>query len=69
MGIGGALMVHLARIARQEGCGRFEWAVLDWNEAAIRFYKGLGAEVLDRGGCAESAESGLARLAEGLPVT
>ena len=42
-GVGRALLVHLARLARERGCARFEWAVLDWNEPAIRFYKNLGA--------------------------
>jgi GNAT superfamily N-acetyltransferase len=41
-GIGRALLVHLARLARERGCGRLEWAVLDWNKPAIGFYKGLG---------------------------
>lgn len=43
-GIGKALLVHLARLALARQCGRFEWAVLDWNEPAIGFYKKLGAE-------------------------
>ena len=43
VGIGRALLVHLARLARERGCGRLEWAVLDWNKPAIGFYKGLGA--------------------------
>lgn len=43
-GYGRALMIHLARIAAERGCGRFEWAVLDWNVAAIDFYRALGAE-------------------------
>ncbi len=43
-GIGTALLVHLARLAKQRGCARLEWWVLDWNEPAIRFYKRLGAE-------------------------
>jgi GNAT superfamily N-acetyltransferase len=43
-GVGGALLKHLARIAVSRDCGRMEWAVLDWNEPAIRFYRGLGAE-------------------------
>src|SRR2546430_4073391 len=42
-GYGRALLVDLARIARDRGCGRMEWAVLDWNEPAIQFYKKLGA--------------------------
>jgi len=43
-GYGRALLVHLARIARDRGCGRMEWAVLDWNEPAIQFYRALGAK-------------------------
>lgn len=46
-GIGRALLVCLARIALERGCGRFEWWVLDWNEPAIRFYKRLGAVAMD----------------------
>jgi GNAT superfamily N-acetyltransferase len=42
-GIGRRLLAELARIARDEGCGRFEWAVLDWNTPAIDFYRSLGA--------------------------
>ena len=42
-GIGGALMAALARIAVDRKYGRFEWAVLDWNEPALKFYRGLGA--------------------------
>jgi GNAT superfamily N-acetyltransferase len=41
-----ALLRTLAAIARDRGCGRFEWAVLDWNLAAIDFYRSLGATVL-----------------------
>ena len=42
-GYGRALLVELAKIARDRGCGRMEWAVLDWNEPAIKFYRALGA--------------------------
>ena len=42
-GVGRALLVHLAGLAVERGCGRFEWAVLDWNESAIGFYLALGA--------------------------
>lgn len=42
-GVGRALLQHLARLAVERGCGRFEWWVLDWNEPAIRFYQSLGA--------------------------
>jgi GNAT superfamily N-acetyltransferase len=42
-GFGRALLVHLAKLACERNCGRFEWSVLDWNESAIGFYKKLGA--------------------------
>ena len=42
-GIGRALLVHLAGLAKEHGCGRLEWSVLDWNEPAIGFYRGMGA--------------------------
>jgi GNAT superfamily N-acetyltransferase len=42
-GIGRALLRELAKIARTRDCGRMEWAVLDWNEPALRFYQTLGA--------------------------
>jgi GNAT superfamily N-acetyltransferase len=42
-GVGRALLGHLARVAVARGCGRVEWAVLDWNAPAIRFYDSLGA--------------------------
>ena len=45
-GIGKALLVHLARIAVEKGCGRYQWQVLDWNEPAIRFYESMGGQVL-----------------------
>jgi GNAT superfamily N-acetyltransferase len=47
LGLGKALLVHLAGIAVARGYGRFEWSVLDWNEPAIGFYKGLGAVMQD----------------------
>jgi GNAT superfamily N-acetyltransferase len=45
-GIGKALLVELARIAVRDGCGRFQWQVLDWNTPAVEFYEGLGARRL-----------------------
>ena len=45
-GIGKALLVELARIAVRDGCGRFQWQVLDWNAPAIGFYEKLGARRL-----------------------
>jgi GNAT superfamily N-acetyltransferase len=46
-GAGRALLAHLARLARERGCGRLEWWVLDWNESAVRFYRSLGAQPMD----------------------
>src|SRR5438067_3331056 len=46
-GVGKALLAHLARLAKERGCGRLEWAVLDWNTPSIEFYKSLGAVPLD----------------------
>ncbi len=45
-GIGRSLLVHLAGLARDRGCGRFEWSVLDWNANAIAFYEKPGATVM-----------------------
>jgi GNAT superfamily N-acetyltransferase len=44
-GIGKALLLHLAKVASDENCGRFEWSVLDWNTPAIEFYESLGAKL------------------------
>lgn len=46
-GYGEALLRHLARLALDRGCARFEWAVLDWNEPALAFYRKLGAVAMD----------------------
>ncbi|ODS23177.1 GNAT family N-acetyltransferase [Candidatus Endobugula sertula] len=43
-GAGKLLLKHLANIALDKGCGRFEWSVLDWNEPAIQFYQSIGAK-------------------------
>jgi GNAT superfamily N-acetyltransferase len=42
-----ALLVYLAKLALERGCGRLEWSVLDWNEPAIGFYEGVGAAPVD----------------------
>ena len=47
LGLGRRLMVHLAQLAVERDCGRFEWSVLDWNTPAIDFYRELGASPLD----------------------
>ena len=46
-GYGRALLVRLAQIAQERGCGRMEWAVLNWNDPAIQFYRKLGAKPMD----------------------
>jgi len=46
-GVGTLLLQHVARLARERGCGRLEWSVLNWNEPAIRFYETLGARAMD----------------------
>lgn len=46
-GIGKALLVTLARLGRERGCGRLEWSVLNWNEQAMEFYQDLGAVPMD----------------------
>lgn len=46
-GVGKKILVYLARLAKERGCGRLEWSVLDWNEPAINFYKKLAAKPMD----------------------
>jgi GNAT superfamily N-acetyltransferase len=46
-GIGKALLARLAKIALERDCGRFEWAVLDWNASSIAFYQSLGARPMN----------------------
>ena len=62
-GVGKALLVELARIARARNCGRLEWAVLDWNESAIEFYRSLGAVSMDEWTIFRVTGDALARLA------
>jgi len=63
-GVGKALLAHLARLAVDRGCGRMEWAALDWNEPAVRFYEGLGAEKLDEWRLFRLTEDALRRVAQ-----
>jgi GNAT superfamily N-acetyltransferase len=44
-GIGRMLLASVARLAVERGCGRYEWAVLEWNEPSIHFYQKLGADI------------------------
>ena len=46
-GIGKILLAYLGKLAVERDCGRIEWAVLDWNEPSIKFYKQLGAIPMD----------------------
>lgn len=62
-GYGRALLVDLARIARDRGCGRMEWAVLDWNEPAIQFYRKLGAKPNEEWTIFRLTRDGIASLA------
>jgi GNAT superfamily N-acetyltransferase len=62
-GYGRALLVELAKIARDRGCGRMEWAVLDWNEPAIKFYRSLGAKPMDEWTVFRLTRDGIAKLA------
>ena len=62
-GYGRALLVELAKIARDRGCGRMEWAVLNWNEPAIKFYRALGAKPMDEWTVFRLTRDGIAALA------
>jgi GNAT superfamily N-acetyltransferase len=64
-GYGRALLVRLAQIARERGCGRMEWAVLDWNQPAIQFYRKLGARPNDEWTIFRLTGDGIGRLADG----
>jgi GNAT superfamily N-acetyltransferase len=65
--VGKSLLVHLARLAVERGCGRFEWAVLDWNRPARDFYEALGAEANSAWINYRIAGSALERLANLTP--
>ena len=64
-GIGKALLRAVAAVARERGCGRFEWSVLDWNAPALRFYEGLGATVMPDWRIVRVAGPAMAALALG----
>ena len=63
-GYGRALLVHLAKIARDHNCGRMEWAVLTWNDPAIEFYKKLGAMPLEEWRVFRLTKEEIGKLAE-----
>jgi len=62
-GIGKALLVHLARVALKNNCGRLVWQVLDWNTPSIEFYKSLGATVMKEWLTMRVMDEALVRLA------
>jgi len=62
-GIGKALLVHLARVALKNNCGRLVWQVLDWNTPAVEFYESLGAETMKEWLTMRVAGEALVRLA------
>ena len=63
-GYGRALLVALAKIARDRGCGRMEWAVLNWNEPAIKFYQTLGAKPMNEWTVFRLTRDVIAKLAD-----
>ena len=62
-GFGKSLLLHLTRVAADNNCGRMEWAVLDWNEPAIAFYKSLQAKPMDEWTVFRLNEASLGKLA------
>jgi GNAT superfamily N-acetyltransferase len=62
-GYGRALLLYVARLAKERGCGRLEWSVLDWNQPAIDFYKKLGAVPLNEWTVFRVTRQGLDKLA------
>jgi GNAT superfamily N-acetyltransferase len=62
-GYGRALLVDLAKIAKDRSCGRMEWAVLDWNDPAIQFYRKLGAKPMEEWTVFRLTRDGITKLA------
>lgn len=65
LGIGTLLLTQLAQRAKEEGCGRLEWSVLDWNAPAIAFYQRMGADILPDWRICRVTGNALTALAEG----
>jgi GNAT superfamily N-acetyltransferase len=68
-GYGKALIRHVAQVAVLRECGRFEWAVLDWNQSAIDFYSALGATILPDWRICRVTGDALARLGAPVPAS
>ena len=66
-GFGRAMLVYLAKVARERKCARFEWSVLDWNEPAVGFYRNLGAVPMSEWTVFRLTGEALERLAEESP--
>ncbi len=64
-GYGKGLLVALAGIAKEEGCGRFEWTVLDWNKPSINFYESIGAKSKEEWIIYRMDKKAITELAEG----
>jgi GNAT superfamily N-acetyltransferase len=62
-GVGRAMLRQLAQIAKQNGCWRIEWAVLHWNQSAIRFYESLGAVLMNEWAVYRLSGEALSKLA------
>ncbi|SFI63032.1 N-acetylglutamate synthase, GNAT family [Kaistella treverensis] len=63
-GYGKKLLIELAKIAREENCGRMEWSVLNWNTPAIDFYESLQAKPMDEWTVYRLDQKGIADLAQ-----
>jgi GNAT superfamily N-acetyltransferase len=63
LGIGKALLLRVAKLANERGCGRMDWTVLDWNKPAIAFYASIGARQLEDWRVCRLTGEALARLA------
>lgn len=68
-GFGKTLLSYLAQLTIERNCGRLEWWVLNWNEAAISFYKKLGAQAMDEWTVYRVAGGALRELAEEFEIT
>ncbi len=64
LGLGKALLAHLAQLCVERDCARLEWSVLDWNAPAIGFYQSLGAKLMDEWTVMRVDSSALTALAE-----
>jgi GNAT superfamily N-acetyltransferase len=66
-GLGRQLIEAVARVGVERGCGRFEWTALDWNERALDFYRGLGADVMKQWVLLRVSPEGLKKLGRPRP--